>query len=190
MGTKYDAIVVGARCAGSPTAMLLARKGYRVLAVDLFYFGELRIRSHADRFALQIAAEGERPLGIQASQLVSLARWSQAEHQSGPVAVVAVGPRCSLAALVATALEEQAIDGVELHGSLGSLKEIIEEDRIVNQSPELFCFGLLEAFDVKQLTALAAPTPVVFPEASERVKSELAGLKDWYPLFGMEFRLW
>ena len=28
---RYDAIVVGARCAGSPTAMLLARKGYRVL---------------------------------------------------------------------------------------------------------------------------------------------------------------
>ena len=27
----YDAIVVGACCAGSPTAMLLARKGYRVL---------------------------------------------------------------------------------------------------------------------------------------------------------------
>ncbi|HEU5347673.1 MAG TPA: NAD(P)/FAD-dependent oxidoreductase [Ktedonobacterales bacterium] len=30
----YDAIIVGARCAGSPTAMLLARKGYRVLLVD------------------------------------------------------------------------------------------------------------------------------------------------------------
>lgn len=30
----YDAIVIGARCAGSPTAMLLARKGYRVLLVD------------------------------------------------------------------------------------------------------------------------------------------------------------
>ena len=30
----YDAIVVGARCAGSPTAMLLARKGYQVLLVD------------------------------------------------------------------------------------------------------------------------------------------------------------
>lgn len=30
----YDAIVLGARCAGSPTAMLLARKGYRVLLVD------------------------------------------------------------------------------------------------------------------------------------------------------------
>ena len=34
MTEDYDAIVVGARCAGSPTAMLLARKGYRVLMVD------------------------------------------------------------------------------------------------------------------------------------------------------------
>ena len=31
---KFDAIVVGARCAGAPTAMLLARAGLRVLIVD------------------------------------------------------------------------------------------------------------------------------------------------------------
>src|SRR5438034_10252585 len=30
----YDAVVVGGRCAGAPTAMLLARKGYRVLVVE------------------------------------------------------------------------------------------------------------------------------------------------------------
>ena len=30
----YDAIVIGARCAGSPTAMLLARRGFKVLLVD------------------------------------------------------------------------------------------------------------------------------------------------------------
>jgi 2-polyprenyl-6-methoxyphenol hydroxylase-like FAD-dependent oxidoreductase len=30
----YDVIVVGARCGGAPTAMLLARKGYNVLLVD------------------------------------------------------------------------------------------------------------------------------------------------------------
>jgi 2-polyprenyl-6-methoxyphenol hydroxylase-like FAD-dependent oxidoreductase len=32
--TTYDAIVVGARCGGAPTAMLLARNGYRVLLLD------------------------------------------------------------------------------------------------------------------------------------------------------------
>ena len=36
----YDAIVVGARCAGSPTAMLLARRGYRTLVVDRARFPE------------------------------------------------------------------------------------------------------------------------------------------------------
>src|SRR5919109_3684283 len=30
----YDAMVIGARCAGAATAMLLARKGYDVLLVD------------------------------------------------------------------------------------------------------------------------------------------------------------
>jgi len=34
MTSSYDVIVIGARCAGSPTAMLLARSGYRVLVVD------------------------------------------------------------------------------------------------------------------------------------------------------------
>jgi flavin-dependent dehydrogenase len=42
----YDAIVVGARCAGSPTAMLLARKGYRVLLVDKTGFPSDTLSTH------------------------------------------------------------------------------------------------------------------------------------------------
>ncbi len=42
----YDAIVVGARCAGSPTAMLLARKGYRVLLVDRDSFPSDHLSTH------------------------------------------------------------------------------------------------------------------------------------------------
>jgi flavin-dependent dehydrogenase len=45
MGT-YDAIVVGARCAGSPAAMLLARKGYRVLLVDKASFPSDTVSTH------------------------------------------------------------------------------------------------------------------------------------------------
>jgi 2-polyprenyl-6-methoxyphenol hydroxylase-like FAD-dependent oxidoreductase len=43
---SYDAIVVGARCAGSPTAMLLARKGYKVLLVDRATFPSDTISTH------------------------------------------------------------------------------------------------------------------------------------------------
>jgi flavin-dependent dehydrogenase len=42
----YDAIVVGARCAGSPTAMLLARKGYNVLVVDRATFPSDTLSTH------------------------------------------------------------------------------------------------------------------------------------------------
>jgi flavin-dependent dehydrogenase len=42
----YDAIIVGARCAGSPTAMLLARKGYDVLLVDKSSFPSDTISTH------------------------------------------------------------------------------------------------------------------------------------------------
>jgi flavin-dependent dehydrogenase len=46
MAISYDAIVLGARCAGSPTAMLLARKGYRVLVVDRATFPSDTVSTH------------------------------------------------------------------------------------------------------------------------------------------------
>ncbi len=44
---KFDAIVVGARCAGSSTAMLLARRGYNVLILDRGQFpSDLKASTH------------------------------------------------------------------------------------------------------------------------------------------------
>ena len=43
---SYDAIIVGARCAGSPLAMLLARKGCKVLLVDKAAFPSETISTH------------------------------------------------------------------------------------------------------------------------------------------------
>lgn len=42
----FDAIVVGARCAGAPTAMLLARAGHRVLLLDKGAFGTDTLSTH------------------------------------------------------------------------------------------------------------------------------------------------
>jgi flavin-dependent dehydrogenase len=59
MAEDYDAIVVGARCAGAPTAMLLAQKGYKTLVVDRASFPSDTLSTHM----------------IHAPGVASLARW-------------------------------------------------------------------------------------------------------------------
>lgn len=44
---RYDAVVVGARCAGAATAMLLARRGLRVLAIDRGAYAGDTLSTHA-----------------------------------------------------------------------------------------------------------------------------------------------
>src|SRR5436305_14251754 len=46
MSTQYAVILVGARCGASPTAMLLARNGYRVLLVDKATFPSDTMSTH------------------------------------------------------------------------------------------------------------------------------------------------
>jgi menaquinone-9 beta-reductase len=43
----YDVVIVGARCAGAATAMLLARRGFRVLAIDRGRYGSDTVSTHA-----------------------------------------------------------------------------------------------------------------------------------------------
>jgi 2-polyprenyl-6-methoxyphenol hydroxylase-like FAD-dependent oxidoreductase len=47
MRSRYDAVVVGARAAGASTALLLARRGLRVLAVDRGAYGSDTLSTHA-----------------------------------------------------------------------------------------------------------------------------------------------
>lgn len=44
---RFDALVVGARCAGAAAAMLMARCGMRVLAVDRGAYGTDTLSTHA-----------------------------------------------------------------------------------------------------------------------------------------------
>jgi hypothetical protein len=122
---------------------LVKREGRRVIAVDPFYFGESKIAKRDWLFALLISAVGDRPLGLQASQIAAVARWTK-----GAVTVEAHGPRTSLMAAVAAALEPRAITVVETHGALSSLHDVLRSDMTVDRYPEFFTFGLLEAWDL------------------------------------------
>jgi flavin-dependent dehydrogenase len=64
MSTVYDVIVVGARCGGSPTAMLLARSGHRVLLLDKATFPSDTMSTHL----------------IHATGVAALKRWGLLER--------------------------------------------------------------------------------------------------------------
>lgn len=172
-------VAEGGRSSAADVAERLLREGYRVIAIDPFYVGEARCRQSDWLFALLVAAVGDRSLGLQASQIAAAARWAAQRHADAPVTLVASGPRSSVFSLVAAALESRAIAAVTLRQPLGSLKEVLERDWPVTEAPELFCFGLLECCDVRQLAALVAPRPLQLVEPSDRAKQELAGLAQW-----------
>jgi hypothetical protein len=131
------------RAALAPEVRRLAREGRRVIAVDPFYFGESHIAKRDFLFALLISSVGDRPLGIQASQIAAVARWVNA-----PLTVESFGPRTSLIAAVAAALEPKAITAANTHGALSSLHDVLRSDMTVDRFPEFFTFGLLEAWDL------------------------------------------
>jgi hypothetical protein len=162
----------------------LRKAGHRVVAVDPLLIGESAVKGSdpAYLYALFMQSVGERPLGVQAAQLTAIARWI-ASDAATPLTITAVGPRSSAAALVATAIEPGAIGATELSGGLASFHELLERNVAVEAMPELFAFSLLEEFDVRELVALAAPRPVGWREARERIDSELRPLAEWRELF-------
>jgi hypothetical protein len=189
---KKNTVVISdeGRAAAADVVEKLLQEGQGVVAVDLCFFGELHIPKRIEYipadFMIALATVGERPLGIQSSQLGAIARWMQ-EKDRIPTRVLAKGPRSSLIATVAAGLETQSIAELDLQGSFGSLKEIVEQNLTAEHAPELFCFGLLKHFDVAQLVALVAPRPVQIRAASERVRSELAPIGGVYATFGIDF---
>ncbi len=137
MSEDFDAIVVGARCGGSPTAMLLARKGYRVLLVDKTTFPSDTMSTHM-----------VHPPGVAA-----LARWGILERLEagncppvgrysfdfGPVAIAGsprpadgaaegYGPRRIV--LDALLVEAAVSAGAELREAFTVEEVLVEEGRV------------------------------------------------------------
>jgi len=134
----YDAIVVGARCAGAPTAMLLARRGRRVLLVDRADFPSDTLSGHA----------------IQPAGVAALARWGLLDRlvatgvpavetmtfDVGPIAITGTPPavdgisqmyvprRTVLDALLVDAAAES---GVEVRERFSVKDLLFEGDRVV-----------------------------------------------------------
>ncbi|MBE7559306.1 hypothetical protein HS125_10285 [bacterium] len=138
----------------------LVNAGARVFVVDPLFIGESAFDWNPVRYSVHISSSGGRPMGIQASQLAAVARWVKKERGAASLSLVSIGPRAGLAALVAAGLEPEAFAELETRGGMRTLQEIIEKDTSIDAEPTYFTFGLLEAFDIPQLSALVVPRPM------------------------------
>ena len=148
---RYDAVIVGARCAGAATAMLLARAGLRVLAFDRSQYGSDTLSTHAlmrggviqlHRWGLLDALEAAGTPGVKTTSF----------HYADEVDEVHIKPRDGVDALYAprrTVLDALLADAARAAGA-----EVLYQARLLD---------LLRADDGRvRGVALAGPSGDVF----------------------------
>jgi dienelactone hydrolase len=154
-----------------PLAIVLDDKGYKaagqqvfdslssgreVFALDLLFNGASRpeVPDSSD-WELLVDSSGDRSLGLEAAQLLSIVHWLRATHGSAQITVKTNGIRNQVIALVAAAMEPDAVSGLDVEGGMKSLAYLLEKPVPLRTAPDLFCLDLYKDFDINALSALA-----------------------------------
>jgi hypothetical protein len=133
-------------------------------------------KSGVRAFAQLLAAVGQRPLGLEASQVTAVVRWLGQDLDHGspsppfgretqsrpppPVQIVTTGPRSETVAMVAASLEPALFSALESRHSISTLMDIFDHASAYSEAPELTCLDLYHDFDFNTLTAIASPVRV------------------------------
>ncbi|MGD0220908.1 MAG: acetylxylan esterase [Terriglobia bacterium] len=165
----------GKRAEGSEVADRVNR-GEQVLALDLLFMGDAWGKyPGADDYTEILHGVGDRPIGLQAAQLIEVSRWARQRGGVENLRLEITGMRNQVAGLVAAAIEPKLFAKVVVHEGIPSLGYLLEKPVAFQDAPELFCLDLYKKFDVDRLALIAAPTEVttekvlpVTPPSAER----------------------
>jgi len=131
-------------------------RGEQVLALDLLFRGDVSPKDPgAPEYAQMLSAMGDRPLGMQAAQLIGIAHWLGGRAGAQRIRIESTGARSQITALTAAALEPAQFSGVEIHDGVESIARLLEMPITYEAAPELFCLDLYKEFDLDRLAALA-----------------------------------
>ncbi len=150
----------------------------QVLALDLLFTGDAWKNASAwqDNNPASLAEVldgiGERPLGLEAGQLVEIAHWLRNVAGVPKVRLEATGIRDQVIAAVAAALEPDLFSEVVVHEGMPSLNFLLEAPITFEDAPDLFCLDLLKDFDLDRLAAMAAPVKVTVERYVEMPKKK------------------
>ncbi len=175
-------LIADAGRAGAEAAVMrLLADGTRVIALDVHLLGSaVPPGVPVWQACLLVSTVGERPLGVAAAQLLAAASAVKRERPHHVVTLAGLGRTAGIVALVAAALDPGDVDAVVAEDIPPTLKLLIADNVEYTACPHLFCFGLLERFDVRELVAMAMPRRVSLRPsgAPERVTREWATLDE------------
>lgn len=133
-------------------------RGEQVLALDTVLNGAtMPEESDLGDWAMMLATDGKRPLGIEVDQLLAVSRWLRTESGQPNVRVETVGMRSQIVALIAASLEPELFSTIVSNDTLGTL---LSGPISFRAAPELFCLDLYKLFDIDLLTAMAEPVHI------------------------------
>jgi dienelactone hydrolase len=136
-------------------------RGERVLALDLLFTGDIAPQNPGlFSYSEMLAATGDRPLGLEAAQLISLARWLRQNSGAAKVRIETTGIRSQVVAQVAAALEPELFSEVMVSGGMRSLRHLLDAPVEYEAAADLFCLDLFKLCDLDDLAAWAAPVKV------------------------------
>ena len=132
----------------------------QVLALDPLFFGNAKKDIPSVAYAQILAGQGDRPLGMEAAQLIEIARWLGDRLGAQKVRLETRGIRAQTIGVVGSALQPDLFSELVVHEGMPSLGFLLQAPVTFDQAPELFCQDLYKHFDVNRLAAMAAPTRV------------------------------
>jgi dienelactone hydrolase len=136
-------------------------RGDQVLVLDLLFTGDGVPSQPTELFTEMLAATGERPLGMESAQLISLAHWAQETWSPATIRLETTGIRSQVISLVAADLEPHLFSQLENWGGMRSLGYLLNKPVPYGAAPDLFCLDLYKDFDISKMEALASPTQVL-----------------------------
>jgi dienelactone hydrolase len=138
-------------------------RGEQVLALDVLFTGDAspegpQAKDKPQYLAQLMTTMGERPLGVEVSQLIAITQWLQRTGHPGKIRLESTGMRNQVRALIASALEPTLYSEVVVHQGIRSLSYLLDAPVLFDRAPDLFCLDLYKEFDVARLAALSEPT--------------------------------
>lgn len=135
--------------------------GHEVLALDLLFNGATKpeVPDSSD-WELLVDSSGDRSLGLQTAQLLSIIHWLRSTQGARDIQVEANGIRNQVIATVAAALEPEAFSGLDVQNGMKSFAYLLDKPVPLRAAPELFCLDLYKDFDIDSLSALASPVKI------------------------------